>query len=473
MAAITSTSMSTPTERIHSRALLAVLLVAPFLAQADATIANVATPAIRTGLGASGAAVQLVIGGYLLAFAVLLIPGARLGQTHGHKRLFIAGVAIFAATSLCAGVAPDTAVLIGARVLQGAGAALMFPQALTGIQLNFSGAARTRAIGLYAIALSTGAVIGQIAGGGLISADVAGTGWRAIFLINLPVCVAVLAAAVRYLPADSERGVARLDLAGMAVLAASVSLVVLPLTLGRSEGWPLWTWLSLLAGPPMFWLFLRTQSRSVAGGRIPLLNIPVLSRRPVVFGMLTMMLATGTYYALLFTLAQYLQQGMGRSAFASGLILVPWVAAFGIAGQVARRLPARFARILPVLGCLVLTAAYLAISAALFTGHHGDLLLVPLLAVGGFGLGTQFATMISHLTSAVPDRNAPDISGASTTTLQIGGALGVAGFGSLYLALVSGQGRVGAGHSFAVTTLALGGTALLAAVVGYVGTHSR
>ena len=464
---------STPAGRpAHPRALLLVLLVAPFLAQADATIANVATPAIRTGLHASGAAVELVIGGYLLAFAVLLITGARLGQTHGYKRMFLLGVSVFALTSLLAGLAPSAAVLIVARVLQGVGAALMFPQALTGIQLNFVDAARTRAISFYAIALSGGAVLGQIAGGVLISADIAGTGWRAIFLINLPVCLAVIAAAIHYLPADAARGTAGLDLRGVATLSTSLLLIVVPLTVGRGQGWPIWTWLCLLASVPAFWLFLRTQRRTDATRRPPLINIEALGRSPVLLGLITLLASTGTYYALLFTLAQYLQQGLGRSALASGLILVPWVTAFGLAGQITRRLPARLTPALPWAGCLLLAAAYLAISATLLTGHRSDLLLVILLAAGGLGLGTQFTTLIAHLTTAVPVRYAPDISGASTTTLQIGGALGVAGFGSLYLTLATRPGNADASQAFALTALALGGVALLAAFTAYLATHT-
>ena len=205
MVMASATTTSTATRARAGAAPLAVLLMAPFLAQADATIANVATPAIRTGLGASGAALELVIGGYLVAFAVLLITGARLGQTHGYKRLFLIGVAVFGGSSLGCGLAPDGTVLVGMRVLQGAGAALMFPQALTGIQLTYSGDRRDRAIGLYALALSGGAVSGQILGGALISADIASAGWRPIFLINVPICLAVLAAALRFLPADERR----------------------------------------------------------------------------------------------------------------------------------------------------------------------------------------------------------------------------------------------------------------------------
>jgi MFS family permease len=141
---------------VHKGWLLGVLLIAPFMAQVDATIANVATPSIHADLGASGAALELVIGGYLIAFAVLLITGARLGQTHGYRRIFLLGIGVFSLASLLCGLAPSPIVLISARVLQGVGAALMFPQTLTGIQLNFSGKQRVQAIGLYALALSSG-----------------------------------------------------------------------------------------------------------------------------------------------------------------------------------------------------------------------------------------------------------------------------------------------------------------------------
>jgi MFS family permease len=175
------------------------------MAQADATIANVATPSIHSGLGTSGAALELVIGGYLIAFAVLLITGARLGQTHGYRRAFVVGISGFGLASLACGLAPDPGVLVAARVVQGAGAALMFPQALTGIQLNFEGEERVRAIGWYALALSVGAVAGQILGGVLVSADLAGSGWRAIFLINVPIAAFTVPVALWMLPGDEPR----------------------------------------------------------------------------------------------------------------------------------------------------------------------------------------------------------------------------------------------------------------------------
>jgi MFS family permease len=184
--------------------LLGVLLIAPFMAQADATIANVATPAIHAGLHASGAQVQLVIGGYMISFAMLLITGARIGQAYGYRRAFLAGVGLFTLASLACGLAPDPGALIAARVLQGAGGALMFPQAFTGIQLRFTGEARAKAIASYAMALSAGAVTGQVLGGLLVAANMAGLGWRSVFLVNVPVGAVALIAGRRHLPLDER-----------------------------------------------------------------------------------------------------------------------------------------------------------------------------------------------------------------------------------------------------------------------------
>lgn len=448
--------------------LLAVLLAAPFMAQADATIANVAIPSIRADLGASDAVLELVVGGYLIAFAVLLITGARLGQTHGYRRVFLLGLGLFTGASLLCGLAPDAIVLVLARVLQGLGAALMFPQTLTGIQLHFVGSDRARAIGLYAIAVSCGALAGQVLGGVLVPADLLGVQWRAIFLVNVPVGVIVGAAALRYLPPDAQRTPRRLDLAGVATLSAAMLLTVVPLACGPGAGWPAWTWLCLGAAGPVAAGFVVLERRVAARGGSPLLTVAILARPPVRWALVTLMVATGTYYALLFTLAQYLQQGLVRGPLASALTLVPWMVAFGLAGQIVRRLPARLAPAAPVAGCLLLSAAYASTSALLFTGHQGGPLLVVLLgAGGGLGMGVQFSALIGHLTAVVPAGYAPDISGVITTTTQVGGALCVAAFGTLYLTLDDRVGGHHPSHAFAVTTAAFTGVALLAAATAY------
>jgi MFS family permease len=442
--------------------MLAVLLAAPFLAQVDAAIANVATPAIRTGLGASGAEAELVVGSYLIAYAVLLITGARLGQSHGTRRLFLTGLAGFAAASLACGLAPGPIPLIIARAVQGGAAALMFPQALTGIQLHVPAAARPRAIGRYAMALSSGAVTGQLAGGALISANLAGLSWRPIFLINVPVCAVVLAAAARWLPADEPRAARRLDVPGVTALCAAALLLVVPLVLGRAAGWPAWAWACLAASVPATAVFVAVERRVAARGGAPLVHLAVLARPAVAWPLAAMMASTATYYVLLFTMAQYLQAGLGRSALASGLTLLPWVAAFGLAGQVAGRAPARTRAALAALGCLLLAATYLGVAVAA-RGPLGTAPLAVALAGGGFGLGLQFSSLTSALTGAVPAGYAADISGVASTALVVSGTIAVAGLGTLYLALDAQPGATAATHAFAVIAAVLAAVALAAA----------
>jgi MFS family permease len=423
--------------RRQPSALLVVLLAAPFLASADSTVANAATPSIRHSLGASGSDAQFVVGGYIVAYAMLLITGARLGQTHGYKRLFLLGVSLFGVTSLGDGLAPDITLLIVMRGLQGASAALMLPQVLTGIQLQFSGERRTRAIGQYAVALSMGALVGQILGGMLISADISGASWRPIFLVNVPICLGVLAWGSRVLPADDHRERSRVDMAGAAILSVAVLCIVVPLTVGRDAGWPVWTWAALAASIPALALFLLTERRVLTDGRAPLVDTSILTRPAIAWGLVGLAGCNATYFALLFALAQYLQIGLGHTALFSGLILVPWVAAFGLAGPLRRRLPVRLLPALPVAAFLVLATVYLAISGAVLAGALSAPLLAVLFVPGGLALGTVFTALLAHLAGAASLERAPDISGISATAGQLSASVGVAGFGTLYLSLAA------------------------------------
>src|SRR6266851_750196 len=216
-------------ERRQSGWFLAVLLAGQFIANVDTAIVNVATPSFRANLHASGAELQLIVAGYTLAYAMLLITGARLGEMRGYSRIFLVGLGGFTVASLACGLAPDAHALIAARVAQGASAAMMVPQVLSGIQRTFSGTARARAFGLYALALSSGAVAGQILAGVLISANILGAQWRPIFLINVPIGIALFVVALRVLPADRGSGRHLLDVAGVMGLSLVVLLAIVPL----------------------------------------------------------------------------------------------------------------------------------------------------------------------------------------------------------------------------------------------------
>jgi predicted MFS family arabinose efflux permease len=445
---------------------LPVLLALLFMYQADATIVNVALPAIEDDLGARGAAAQLVIGGYLLASASLLITGARLGQMLGYRDVFLTGVAVFGLASLACGLADDAAVLIAARVVQGVGGALAFPQVLSAIQTYFDeGVERTRALGSYSVALTAGAVTGQILGGVLVSANLFGLGWRPIFFVNVPIAAAVILVGLRHLPPGVRSDPAQsLDGPGVLALAGTVLLLVVPVSLGRELGWPAWTWVSLIASCPTFLAFLAVERRAAGSTRRPLVDLDLVRKPAIAWGLLAQCLAVATYYGLLFTVAQYLQQGMGLSALASGLTLLPWVVAFAVPGRTMARVPAGLRPLLPAAGCLTLAGAYATISIAMLGGGLSEAALCAILAVGGLGLGTTFASILVHLTTVATPRRAADISGVFTSSLQIAGTIGVAAFGTLYLGRLAGPTTAAAArHAFGITTAAFALVALVAA----------
>jgi MFS family permease len=217
--------------------LLAVLLAGQTMASLDGSIVNVALPSMAHDLDASGAALQLVLAAYLLAYAVLLVAGARLGDSRGHRTLFIAGLAAFTGASLVCGMSTTIWTLVAARAFQGAAAAFMVPQVLSLIQRSFEGADRVRALSYYSAILALGVAAGQVLGGVLVTADLAGSTWRSVFLVNVPVGVVLLWGAWRYLP-DTRAEARGFDVPGMLALSGAMCLLVVALALGREQGWP-------------------------------------------------------------------------------------------------------------------------------------------------------------------------------------------------------------------------------------------
>jgi MFS family permease len=445
-----------------SRGTLAALLGALFLGNVDIAIANIAGPSIRAGLHASGGELELIVSGYTLAYAVLLATSAKLGEAHGYRRMFLAGLAAFTVASLACGLAPDAPALIAARIAAGAAAALMTAQVLTGIQLSFAGRARARALGLYAVVLSAGAVAGQSLGGLLISADVLGTTWRPAFLVSVPAGLVLLAVAWRRLPAGGRRA-QRLDLTGVALLSAAMLALIVPLVLGPDLHWPAWAWACLAVSGPAFALLWAAERRVARRGGAPLIDPRLLARPVIAWGLAAQSAATATYFAVLFILALYLQQGLGRSATYSGLALVSWVAAFGVPGLVLGRLPGRARGLAAPAGAVLLAAGFAGLGACLLAGDTSGAALMTLLGVAGLGLGTGFTGTLSLLTGSVTQEHAAALSGLFNTTTRTGGVIGTAAFGTAYLALAPHPDQ--AVHGFAVICLALAGTALAAAAM--------
>jgi len=459
----------------HPGRALAALLGALFLGNVDVAIANIAGPAIHSGLRASGGELELIVSGYTLAYAVLLVTGARLGEARGYRPVFLTGLGGFIVASLACGLAPTATLLVLARIAAGAAAALMVAQVLTGIQVSFTGKARARALGLYTLVLSAGAVAGQSLGGLLISANVLGTAWRPAFLVNVPVGLALLSLSGRNLPADARaphapRRARQLDPAGVAALSAAVLLTV-PLVLGRDAGWPAWSLACLGASGPAFAVLWKVEAAVSARGGRPLVDPGLLARPVIGWGLASQAAATATYFAILFTLALYLQQGLGKSAAYSGLALVSWVAAFGIPGPLLGRCSARVRALAAPGGAALLAAGYAGLAATLYAGDTSGIALMALLGVAGLGLGATFAGMLSQLTGAVTSAHAADISGLVNTTTRLGGVIGTAAAGTAYLALVHRPGQ--AVHGFALLCTVLAVTAGAAAAMAALSIRRR
>jgi hypothetical protein len=273
------------------------------------------------------------------------------------------------------------------------------------------------------------------------------------------------------MPADPGGRPRRLDLRGVGMLSATVVLALLPLILGHTQGWPSWVWFCLAASLIPLVGFVMLERRLEAHDAYPLINLHVLTRRTIAWGLTAYAAASLTYFSLLFTLALFLQQGLGRSPLYSGLALVSWVAAFGIGGPVVPHLPSRAMPLVAPFGYLVLALSYLVISAVTFTNQSGTMMLFLLLGSGGLGSGIGFTANIRRLTAAASPRYAPDMSGVITTVQQTAGLIGIATFGTLYFSLVPAPDPSTALHGFAVVSAGFSLMALLATAAAYLSTH--
>jgi MFS family permease len=450
------------------RAILAIVLTGQFMALLDASVVNVAAPSIHASLHASGAGLQLVIAGYVITYAVLLVTGARLGDLVGHRTMFLAGVALFTLASLGCGLAGSAGVLVTLRFVQGVGAAFMIPQVLSLIQRTFPGPARARPMRLYAAVLAGGAVAGQVVGGLLVSADLWGSTWRPVFLLNVPIGAALLVAGSRLLPRGrGERG-RGLDLAGLAILTPSVLALVLPLVLGQSEHWPAWGWACLAASGLGFAAFAVVERRVAAGGGSPLIPGRVLRLPGVATGIAAMFAVLAVFGGFFFMLALHLQGGLGESALRAGLTFAPAGLAFALVSLNWQRVGRCGQPALIAGGFAANAAGLLALAFLLRGGRDGGAWLYLAMAVTGAGMAASFSPLMTSVLMRVPVADAADATGVIVTVNQLALVVGVATFGTLYLNLAgrlplhaaAGGFRVESAHAAVVTGVVLAGGAL-------------
>ncbi|GAB2846489.1 MFS transporter [Actinocorallia aurea] len=450
---------------------LFVILAAEVMDLLDALVTAIAAPSIRADLGGGESTVQWLGAVYTLAMAVGLITGGRLGDIFGRRRMFLLGAAGFTLGSLACGLAAEPAQLIAARGFQGLLGAIMLPQGLAFLKEVFDEREQATAFSLFGPVMGLSTVGGPILAGWLLDADLWGTGWRMIFLINLPVGLFAVVGALMFLPAHAGERAVRLDLPGAALAAAGSGLVIYPLVQGREQGWPAWAFTLIALSVAVFGVFGWHEVRRGRRGGDPLVE-PSLFRKRGFSGGLVMGLAffsAMTGFSLTFSL--YTQLGLHYSPLKSGLTGIPlslgMVAAFGTAQALLR-----FGRRIMHAGIVI---SALGIGGLLFTIHHavplGPWDFAPALAVCGFGLGLVMAPFFDTVLASVEPHETGSASGTVTSVQQLGAALGTAILGTVFFDSLPISGYAGAEDATIAALLVM--LAVVFAAVFLLPRHAR
>ncbi|WP_083976521.1 MFS transporter [Kitasatospora azatica] len=450
----TTTSAGPPAASRRGLALAAVL-TAEAMNLLDATIVQVAGPVIHADLGGARATIPWFSASYTLAFALGLLTGARLGDIAGRRRVFRIGVITFAAASLACALAPGAATLIALRAVQGAAAAAIIPQTFGLIRAMYAGDELTRALGMIGPVMGLSAVLGPVLGGVLTHADLLGSSWRAVFLVNLPLAAAVLAA-TPYLAEDRAPTRPRLDPAGTVLAMLGTALVVCPLATGdpAPAGWAV-----AAAGTAVLGGFVAQQRRTARRGRVPLIEPALLRGRAFPAALATSTLFFAVMNGVMITVVLHLELGLHDGPLTAGLTLLPWSAGLAIGSWAAGgHLVPRYGTRIMHTGVAVL-AIGLAAAALAYRVAGPDSYPVALpaaLAVAGLGTGLFTPPFFSTALRGVGPQETGSAAGLLNAVQQLGGTLGVAVVGGVYL------GAAGSAHTAAQH--ALGAAALLLAL---------
>jgi EmrB/QacA subfamily drug resistance transporter len=430
---------------------LVLLCLAQFMLILDVTVVNVALPSMGADLHLGRQALTWVVTGYALAFGGLMLLGGRLADVFGARRTLLAGLALFTVSSLLTGLATDAVTVLAGRVLQGVGAALLSPAALSIVTTSFQGQERNKALGAWAAIGGSGSAAGVLLGGLLT----AGPGWQWAFLVNVPIGLAVgalIPAVVPAVPAGDRAG-RRVDLPGAVSVTAGTALLIYALVHAGDAGWASFATLATLAAAIISYGVFAAVERATAS---PLMRVDLLARRPVLAGGFLMLVASGLLIAFFFLASLYLQHGRGFTALRTGLVFLPVaVAVTGgahLGGQLVGRLGAR-----PVAaGGLLLTGAGAGLLARLSADGSPYAMLMPGLLVAAFGIGPAVVAATTTALASVTAHESGLASGLVNTFHELGGAVGVAAASTIAAGSIAAGAPVvgGFAHAFAAAAAA-------------------
>lgn len=415
-------------------------LSAPFLGVVDFFVLNLALPELGRDLSASFAQQELAIALYGLGNAVFVVTGGRLGDAYGRRRVFLAGMVGFVLASVLVACAPSAWFLLGARLLQGIAAAVLFPQVLALVTVLFPESERPRAFAYFGLTVATASITGQLCGGLLLDLDLFGLGWRTLFLVNVPIGAVAFAIArrtLREVRADDPPG---LDFGGVAVATATLTLLLVPLTLGHEKGWPFWAIAMLVAAVPALVWFVRLERHTASQGRDPLVDLSLFR----LLGYRRGLYVVGSYFlgagSLFLVLSLFEQSGLGRDPVRAALSFLPSGVATFVASSIATHHAARKPNLFLYggLACVLSGLAVLVGSLAMLDATARDVGMGVGLALYGFGNGAISPVLYSAILRGVPARSAGSAAGVLATVQQVAAALGVALIGLAFDTVLRG-----------------------------------
>lgn len=462
-------------ERVVSRKTgltVCVALIATFVVYADVAILNIAAPVIERKLGASVADLELMVAGYQISFAAMLVTGGRLADILGCRVMFVASFGGFVLTSAACGLAASPGQLIAFRVLQGVTAAALSPQVVAIIQVVLPAERRAGAFAALGTVISAGTVAGPLIAGALVSANIFGSSWRPIFLINVPIGLVAMGFGVRLIPGMRVDRVQRIDYGGALLLMITLVALMAPLTLGPFTGWPAWTWISLVAVIPLGAAFLWSQRRLSELRRDPMLPAELWRDSAFRTGMILYAVVFSGVIAFFLYLGITLQTGLHITPIRQAIFTSPFAVALALvsafSGRFVRRLggPSTL-----IWGSVIAGAGFLSfvLPVVLISGQSLVPWTIPSQLIAGGGLGLVIAPLLGVVLTEIRSSEAGAASGLLSTAQVIGGALGVGLMGLLFSSqlpaarVTSGDLRTGLALALLVNPLAFGLAALVVA----------
>ncbi|MEY4367443.1 MAG: hypothetical protein RLZ28_858, partial [Actinomycetota bacterium] len=414
---------------------LVVVLVAEIMDLFDATIVNVAGPTLAQKLGASNSDLQWVIGGYALALGSGLILGGRLGDRFGRRNMFLFGLAGFTVASLLCALAPNIFALIVFRFIQGFLGAMLLPQGFGLIRETFPPKDFGKAFAAYGPAFGLGGILGPVIGGFIIQANIADLGWRATFLVNLPIGLIAFVLAFKYLPKSEADKTIKIDLIGAFLVILASGMLVYPLIKGQDEGWPLWTYLMLAGSIAVFFLFAWTERMTARRGGTPLIDSSIFKKRAYTMGLAGLGLYFAGFTGIYLILTLFLQFGEKFSSADAGLSNIPIALGSAIGGTIsgaflAEKIGGRFT--LQIGAAVQLLGVVLMWLAVPSLGNFSIWQMVPALVISGIGTGLIAAPIFDTVLSTVEPQQSGSASGVLSAVQSVMSSVGVAIFGTVF-----------------------------------------